>query len=123
MNPEVKEQWLAALRSGEYVQGKNYLAAPDINAPGEHVFCCLGVLTQLAVDEGVVDWDEEVDENEEFSINNNTGNLDKQVMEWAGIDSATGYCPGGGDLSSLVRCNDNLNYDFDEIADTIEKYF
>src|SRR5690349_3698040 len=42
MNAEVKAQWLAALRSGEYVQGQNYL-----NCDGE--FCCLGVLSDLKV--------------------------------------------------------------------------
>lgn len=41
MNPEIKAKWLAALRSGEYKQGRGYLQ----NGKGE--FCCLGVLCDL----------------------------------------------------------------------------
>ena len=44
MKPEVKEQWLEALRSGDYEQGRHYLAHTD----GGH--CCLGVLAKACGD-------------------------------------------------------------------------
>lgn len=41
MNPELKAKWVAALRSGKYEQGHEYL-----NKDGK--FCCLGVLCDVA---------------------------------------------------------------------------
>lgn len=44
MNPTIKKQWLDALRSGKYMQGKGRLRA-KLN--GVDRFCCLGVLCDL----------------------------------------------------------------------------
>ena len=41
MNKALKAKWIAALRSGGYKQGQNFLAADD-------TFCCLGVLCDVA---------------------------------------------------------------------------
>ncbi len=46
MNPELKAQWLAALRSGDYKQGSHQLVRNDR-------YCCLGVACDLAVKAGV----------------------------------------------------------------------
>ena len=43
MDPELKAKWIAALRSGEYKQGKNRLHSNEDNS-----FCCLGVLCEVA---------------------------------------------------------------------------
>lgn len=45
MNPVVKELWLAALRSGEFEQGRGYLNRHDR-------LCCLGVLCEVAIGSG-----------------------------------------------------------------------
>ena len=50
MNPEIKAQWVAALRSGEYKQGRGQLRNTDDE------YCCLGVLCDLAVKAGVTEW-------------------------------------------------------------------
>lgn len=42
MSPELKEKWVAALRSGKYKQGKKVLRTY------ENTFCCLGVLCDIA---------------------------------------------------------------------------
>ncbi|WP_159795740.1 hypothetical protein [Puerhibacterium puerhi] len=42
LDPEAKEKWLKALRSGEYVQAKNKLN------DGAGGFCCLGVLCDIS---------------------------------------------------------------------------
>lgn len=44
MNPEVKQQWLAALRSGYYMQNVGQLWGP-VN--GKPTFCALGVLCEV----------------------------------------------------------------------------
>ena len=41
MTPELKAKWLAALRSGEYVQGTGHFEK-------DRKFCCLGVLCKVA---------------------------------------------------------------------------
>lgn len=52
MTPELKRQWIAALRSGDYKQGKSnlkkmtYLHSEDIRETLVH--CCLGVLCEVA---------------------------------------------------------------------------
>jgi hypothetical protein len=41
MNADYKSQWIAALRSGKYKQGKHHLR------PSSNTFCSLGVLCDL----------------------------------------------------------------------------
>lgn len=43
MDPELKQKWIAALKSGEYKQGKACLHNED-----EDTYCCLGVLNEVA---------------------------------------------------------------------------
>lgn len=45
LDPIYKEQWIKALRSGEYEQGKGQLK------DGANKFCCLGVLQQIVMGE------------------------------------------------------------------------
>lgn len=45
MDTDVKKKWIAALRSGDYKQGKHYLEN-NFTANGSR-FCCLGVLCKV----------------------------------------------------------------------------
>lgn len=45
MNAELKAKWIAALRSGEYIQGRSYLKSHS--REGETKHCCLGVLAEI----------------------------------------------------------------------------
>jgi hypothetical protein len=45
MNRELKEKWVAALRSGDYVQGNGAL---KYGKEGAMYYCCLGVLAEVA---------------------------------------------------------------------------
>lgn len=83
MNRVIKQQWLEALLSEEYQQGQCELR----NADDE--YCCLGVLLDLAIKEGVVeDWqfDDEgsytVDPGRELVWNIY---LPQVVVDWAGL--------------------------------------
>lgn len=40
MNKEIKKQWIEALRSGKYKQGREYLCVDE-------TYCCLGVLCDI----------------------------------------------------------------------------
>lgn len=115
MNPEVKTKWLAALRSGQFKQGRGRLAR--VTPEGEE-FCCLGVLCELAVQEGVakrkLDW-------EIFVYDFSEHYLPETVAEWSGLDDGQGCRPGTFDSLSVL--NDDRCYTFDQIADIIEAEF
>jgi len=46
MDPEVKKNWIAALRSGEFLQANGYLKALEKRQRKLH-HCCLGVLAEI----------------------------------------------------------------------------
>lgn len=119
MNPDIKEQWVAALRSGEYKQGAGRLQDPQV---GE--FCCLGVLCDLAVKAGVQVSVTQV--GYEVAYGGNTGSLPTPVQEWAGLDSpdpelAESYEPDDGNLypEEASSLNDS-GMPFSQIADLID---
>jgi len=47
MKPEIKKEWVRRLRSGEIEQGTGALRRDEAR-------CCLGVLSDMAVEEGVI---------------------------------------------------------------------
>lgn len=114
MKPEVKEKWVAALRSGEYRQGMNALRR------GEQ-FCCLGVLCDLAVRDGA-----EVkakpgtsDADSTWVYDESVGILPESVVAWAGLDSLAPRVESPIGALSLPTLNDG-GYTFEQIADFIE---
>lgn len=127
MNPKIKQEWIAALRSGEYKQGQKTLSSD-----GKH--CCLGVLCELAVKQGVL--------TKEFSggttwFRSTTNDRDasyqllpQAVVRWAGLDCGATYEPDCRSANVLViqenyssrhltDLNDNDCYTFQKIADLI----
>ena len=50
MNPEVKQKWIDALRSGKYEQGSEKLRSVS-------GYCCLGVLCDLYAQEHNTEWE------------------------------------------------------------------
>lgn len=122
MNPEVKEKWLAALRSGNYAQGKGVLREGD-------GFCCLGVLCDVAINEGVLSpWTQNSitrswkcgDDNsdEGYAI------TPRAVQTWARIDETGTFREDHTDENPgcLTMLNDFAGYNFAQIADVIEEY-
>lgn len=116
MNPEIKAQWVAALRSGEYKQGAGWLNRGD-------EYCCLGVLCELAAKAGVVQR-----HKGQFAHAYGDGKADtylpSEVVEWARVRSMRPAVDG----EPLDKYNDG-NYDaglsphtFTEIADLIEEH-
>jgi hypothetical protein len=143
LDPEVKAKWVAALRSGDYRQGRGALAA---RLPDGVEYCCLGVLMEIAAEAGVtdrseisryratVDWDDAV----------GTSAPNQRVGRWA-----TGQEPGtrcarvselheawdplirnphaisarnkNGEYIRLSGLNDHAMYTFEQIADVIEE--
>jgi hypothetical protein len=121
MNPEIKKQWVDALRSGEYEQGRGQLCDSD------NKYCCLGVLSELAARAGVVE-KVQTGINDSYRYGGDASLMPGKVAEWAEYDSAGiwGKLPaearGVVPESDLVGLNDSGNYTFEQIADVIETW-
>lgn len=114
MNSTIKQRWVAALRSGEYAQGKSVLRNQD------NQYCCLGVLTDLYAKEFNISWKYDDDNNSYALTNEAFGSstyLIPSVIQWAELSS---FNPIVQDFT-LSYMNDS-GKTFEEIADAIEKY-
>jgi hypothetical protein len=123
VNPEIRQQWVSALRSGDYAQGRNALRS------GDDKFCCLGVLCDLAEKAGAIPVGGRFDDLGDWTYgppgDQNRAWLPMKVMDWAGLDSENpvidgrglaSYNDGGYTLHTIFKaCS------FSEIADLIEE--
>jgi hypothetical protein len=116
MNLEVKEKWVSALLSGDYKQGEGYLRDED-------KFCCLGVLCDLAVKDGVIDPPFKATSGIYLYDGENSAFLPEKVSQWAGLDSDNPIpnVPRVEDQNSLSGYNDD-GIPFNEIAQIIKDY-
>lgn len=134
MNPEIKGQWVAALRSGTYDQGQDYLHTRN------DTYCCLGVLCDLAVKAGVIGPPEQTGDegswvygpvNDAVFGSSSDTTLPVKVAEWAGTDrdvvlksktdDFTAIPEIGRTVVSVAELNDN-GMSFDDLSNLIEKY-
>ena len=74
MDSTIKARWLAALRSGDYTQGVDYLH--QIEEDKEHTFCCLGVLCELAVEDGKAQRYDEANEPYSYGLSHEGESID-----------------------------------------------
>lgn len=134
MNPEIKAEWVAELRSGKYKQGRRKLHYMD--EEGDY-FCCLGVLCEIGVRHGAIAVNsrphvyfegrtyEYGDADDFFRMGSETL-LPKIVQEWAGLTGELGDIPNEHkprfDTPTLASMNDK-GMTFTEIAAVIEKAF
>lgn len=128
LKKRVKAQWLAALRSGDYGQGRGALRKRAANGDK---FCCLGVLCELAVKAGVIGAGSPHYPNDTYSYGEyaDSAVLPREVQEWAFTrasqdDDANLYNPFAGG-HALAEWNDGMvapETDFNGIADLIEAH-
>ena len=108
MDARIKALWIAALRSGEYKQGKHQLRDGDS-------FCCLGVLCNIHAQEHPEIAAEQIDPDSymgAFAL------LPFEVIGWAGLDTANPVIAG----LHMSLWNDIRGADFNKIADLIEQH-
>lgn len=125
MKPEIKAQWVQALRSGEYQQGRGRLVRQGYDNSWRE-YCCLGVLCELAIKEGVVEQDVNpvlgiVGYRAPGSSISVSTYLPETVRQWAEIEASD---PVAGTYT-LSDWNDGTHAavaDFDEIANLIEDH-
>lgn len=125
VNPEVAQKWADALRSGEYPQSSGVLH-------NNFGFCCLGVLCDVAVKNGVIPApriDSDVISARRFyGAEEASAFLPTEVQDWLGTDGRDVDAPQSvvnalnlyNFRSSFVALNDTHDATFDHIADCIE---
>lgn len=121
MNPEAKALWLAALRSGDYKQAQGNLAAINTRE-GTIGFCCLGVLCDVAMRNGV---DVEAryvpgSHGGLITYNSSVGVLPGAVQDWAGLSVPNPTLSDGEISTAAAIWNDGYDASFEKIADLIE---
>lgn len=122
MDPIKKKLWTDALRSGAYEQGVGYLNY-------ENKFCCLGVLCEVAMQNGcTVNKQEDEDRKGMYVYDNATAFVPNRVVHWAGLNDVSVHIVSGCSVRLPNYDNENLTTindrgaSFNEIADLIEQY-
>ena len=141
MKQEIADKWVAALRSGEYTQAREVLACETRT---KH--CCLGVLCELAIEDGVemdvveAEYDDSLNEYPDRStytlFAGEAGGLPATVQQWADVKSRDAWIqkdaiddslldrlpPSDQGMArvSLAALNDH-GVEFGDIADIIEE--
>ena len=128
LKPEIKQLWLAALRSGDYKQTTGFLREAD------NSMCCLGVLCNLHAQAHPKI---AVRQDDPTLYMGNIAIPPDEVLKWAfkgwkhkddstvvfredGIDDRGRYTYGGH--TNLAGLNDTDLYSFKQIANVIDKY-
>lgn len=117
MNKTIKDRWTARLDSGEVEQIQGRLS------DGKKGRCCLGVLCDIAVEDGVIHpphWDEA---RETMYYSDSAAYLPAEVMDWAGLDTPYGvsFVDEDGYNTDLTDLNDIRDNSFVEIAEVIRE--
>lgn len=103
MNPTIKKQWIDALRSGKYKQGKYHLYDEVDNT-----YCCLGVLCKIIYPTKDI---------RDLSQYGKEEVPSDDIVNISGLFRNNPITPRG----SLAYLNDS-GKSFNEIADIIEEY-
>jgi hypothetical protein len=122
LNQDIKRRWIAALRSGRYKQGRRKLNC------NEEQFCCLGVLAEIAVEDGYLVKTPPVSGGAvEYALASDASEpmvclINDELASWAGL-AETNPCVAHPKLGrrTLTSWNDSELLNFNEIADLIEE--
>jgi hypothetical protein len=129
MKAKYKQQWLAALRSGEFLQCREAMRLVDEG--GHERFCVLGVLAELVRRErpAKFKWTRfgtDAVGNARFDLRPQGGGR-PGMRWWRAIEKKLGVRLFGdtmidylGDSHTIAELNDNLGLEFDKAADLLE---
>jgi len=110
MNKTIKDNWIKALRSKEYVQGRTSLRQKDNS---DYHYCCLGVLADITPG---FRWNGT--DLCELYIDNGNGYCGIGFLNYLGRDHVGMTHEQEGILASM---NDGYGKTFEDIADWIDK--
>lgn len=129
MRADIKAEWLADLRSGEYEQATGVLKS------GSGRMCCLGVLANILAKRGIGFWTD--DDNRTFKMAQqkgifNANNIESRTIlppaaqRWLGLSESfggsgllAGFLDDDGAIEELAGLNDS-RFTFARIADIID---
>lgn len=117
MDPEIKLEFVHALRSGEYEQGFYALRKNGC-------FCAAGVLTDLAAQRGIVEWVPSRKERWGIKVEEIVEDciLVPRVATWAGVQELYGdVLFSNRKWDTLIALNDDEKLTFAQIADIVEE--
>ena len=100
MDSEIKQNWIDALRSGDYRQGFEHLCL-------EGRYCCLGVLASVLPDEEVI-----FEHGAVGYVDGREDKLSLRLLAKVGMTSNT--------QNVLMEMNDDRRMDFEDISNWIE---
>jgi hypothetical protein len=117
------KKWIKALRSGKYKQTRGtLLRVRKYNKVEEKRYCCLGVLCDLAVKEGLIGKPKPSKEygalEGSYAFGEYTSQLPRRVYKLVGLDG--GFGDYADHCQSLAAHNDHDKMNFKRIADIIE---
>lgn len=126
VNKDNMRLWVAALRSGIFLQGFQALKR---KRDGAFEYCCMGVVCEVArlrgmeFEEAPQKWDSQI-----YTMDGSSGFLRHGFIEWLGLplQDLDGNPIVGERFGTLVRAseaNDELYWDFNRIANEIEYYY
>jgi hypothetical protein len=115
VNQYIKERWIEELRSGKYRQGNGLLN------DGEGNYCCLGVLCELAVADGVIEEPTDLPHQRGLSYDGSNALTPQLVQEWAGLRFRTPVVRWGDEYDVAVTTLNDEGVTFAEIADVLER--
>lgn len=133
MRSDIKKRWVEALRSGEYTQtgGSLHRISPINRLDGKEIYpagyCCLGVLCELAKQDGVIASEAETGQAARERYDEQATYLPKAVADWAEIgnlgrlntlDGVDVYLPSQDELLSSLN---DAGVSFKTIAGLIER--
>ena len=112
MDKQIKTEWVEALRSGEFNQGRDFL-----HNTAMETYCCLGVLSTI-IGKDDTRWDGEkwhshhADETELDVFSGTIPSRVRNEIHFSRCEQRT-----------VIDMNDTAKASFNEIADYIEKHF
>jgi hypothetical protein len=119
IDPEFKAIWVAALRSGEYRQGRGALRNDPSDHPTE--YCCLGVACDLAINfYGQGHWDGDIFFFDPEDHAGSAGLLPSSLARLMGFSHQN---PRLGDETRTLTGLNDAGASFNYIADIIETEF
>ncbi len=115
--PEIKEEWLRRLRSGDYTQATRTLRAESV-VGGDVAYCCFGVLGEILCERGVTQRKTDRDGTSYLTGQagevQNTAMLTANAWQFVVTPQSRTQIP-----IALAELNDS-GATFDQIADVIE---
>lgn len=112
MNKAIKKQWVKALRSGEYKQGRDQLRNDSDR------FCCLGVLCNLHAQAHPKI---AAKQNDARHYMGEQTVLPPSVAKWAGLSNTAGGDVRIDDWTDDLASHNDAGYTFEDLANAIEE--